>query len=87
MVLDLIEHKIRTRNVASSNQRTERKKARVVPKGQHNAHGATHLLGPEAHGVDSARRNSPHALKVSDALLAKYIKDSSSKNASIAATF
>ncbi len=42
----LIEHKIRTRNITSSYQRTERKKARIVPKGQHNTHGATHLLVP-----------------------------------------
>ena len=87
MVLDLVKHKIRARDVASSDQRANRKKARIVPKGQHDAHGATHLLGPEAHGVDGTCGNSPHALKVGDTLLAKHVKNSSGKNASITAAF
>ena len=87
VVLNLVKHEISTRDVASSDQRANRKKARVVPKGQHNAHGAAHLLGPEAHSVDGACGNSPHTLKVGDALLAKHIKNSSGKNASITAAF
>ena len=86
-VLNLVKHEIRTRNVASSDQRADRKKTGVVPKCQHNAHGTTHLLRPKTHSVDGTCGNSPHTLKVGDALLAKHIKDSSGKNASITAAF
>ena len=87
MVLNLVKHKIRACDVTGRDQRADRKKTGVVSKCQHDAHGAAHLLGPEAHGIDSARGNSPHTLKVGDALLAKHVKNSSGKNASITAAF
>ncbi len=46
------------------NERIERKRG-IVPKGQHDAHGATHSFGPEATALMAPAEF--HTLKVGDA--------------------
>ena len=87
VVLDLVVHEVGPRKVARAHEREKRHHAWVVPKGEHDAHGAANLPRAIANSIKRAGRNAPHALEGAgvNAILEKDVENTGRENAPVAA--